>query len=183
MTAKIIDGRRSPSSTGPSSQSGAAPEGRGPHAGPRGGDRGDDPASKVYVRNKALACEQIGMHPRSMPCPRTPHQAHLVGFVRRLNDDDNIHGILVQLPLPRSIDARAGDRAIAPGKDVDGFALPQRGRRWWSGEAGFYPCTPWGVMKMLEDEGSRLREACGGRGRSTIVGKPWRCCSSTRARP
>ena len=133
---------------------------------------GDDPASKVYVRNKALACESIGMHSEVHALSSDTTQAHLVSFVRRLNEDDDIHGILVQLPLPRHLDARAVIEAISPHKDVDGFHYHNVGSLV-VGESAFYPCTPWGVMKMLEHEGVAVE----GKhavvvGRSTIVGKP-----------
>jgi methylenetetrahydrofolate dehydrogenase (NADP+)/methenyltetrahydrofolate cyclohydrolase len=133
---------------------------------------GDDPASKVYVRNKALACEQVGMHSEVHALSGETPQRELIGFVRRLNEDPAIHGILVQLPLPRHIDSRAVLEAIDPDKDVDGFHYRNVGALV-VGEAAFYPCTPWGVMKMLEEEGV----AVAGKhavvvGRSTIVGKP-----------
>jgi methylenetetrahydrofolate dehydrogenase (NADP+)/methenyltetrahydrofolate cyclohydrolase len=133
---------------------------------------GDDPASKVYVRNKALACEAIGMHSEVHALSADTTQAHLVAFVRRLNEDDGIHGILVQLPLPRHVDSRAVIEAIVPHKDVDGFHYQNVGSLV-VGESAFYPCTPWGVMKMLEQEGVAVE----GKhavvvGRSTIVGKP-----------
>jgi methylenetetrahydrofolate dehydrogenase (NADP+)/methenyltetrahydrofolate cyclohydrolase len=133
---------------------------------------GDDPASKVYVRNKALACEAIGMHSEVHAMSADTDQEHLIRFVRMLNENDTIHGILVQLPLPRSIDARAVIEAIAPEKDVDGFHYHNVGSLV-VGESAFYPCTPWGVMKMLEHEGVAVE----GKhavvvGRSTIVGKP-----------
>ena len=113
---------------------------------------GDDPASKVYVRNKALACEAIGMHSEVHALSADTSQAQLVKFVHNLNNDAAIHGILVQLPLPKGIDARAVIDAIAPGKDVDGFHYHNVGALV-AGEPAFYPCTPWGVMKMLEHEG------------------------------
>ena len=133
---------------------------------------GDDPASKVYVRNKALACESIGMHSEVHAMSADTTQAHLVAFVRRLNEDADIHGILVQLPLPKHLDARAVIEAIAPLKDVDGFHYQNVGALV-VGESAFYPCTPWGVMKMLAHEGVAVE----GKhavvvGRSTIVGKP-----------
>ena len=133
---------------------------------------GDDPASQVYVRNKALACEAIGMHSEVHAMSADTGQEHLIGLVGMLNRNDSIHGILVQLPLPRPIDARAVIEAIAPEKDVDGFHFQNVGALV-VGEAPFYPCTPWGVMKMLEHEGVAVE----GRhavvvGRSTIVGKP-----------
>jgi len=133
---------------------------------------GEDPASKVYVRNKALACEQVGMHSEVHALSADTTQSHLISFVRRLNEDSDIHGILVQLPLPKHIDARAVIEAIAPEKDVDGFHYQNVGSLV-VGESAFYPCTPWGVMKMLEHEhvGIEGKHAVVV-GRSTIVGKP-----------
>jgi methylenetetrahydrofolate dehydrogenase (NADP+) / methenyltetrahydrofolate cyclohydrolase len=133
---------------------------------------GDDPASKVYVRNKALACEAVGMHSEVHALSANTSQAQLIAFVRRLSDDAAIHGILVQLPLPKPLDARAVIEAIDPAKDVDGFHYQNIGALV-AGEPGFHPCTPWGVMKMLEHEGVAIE----GRhavvvGRSMIVGKP-----------
>jgi methylenetetrahydrofolate dehydrogenase (NADP+) / methenyltetrahydrofolate cyclohydrolase len=133
---------------------------------------GDDPASKVYVRNKALACEQVGMHSEVHALSSDTTQRHLLDFVRRLNEDPDIHGILVQLPLPKALDARAVIGAISPDKDVDGFHYHNVGALV-VGESAFYPCTPWGVMKLLEEEGVAVE----GKhavvvGRSTIVGKP-----------
>jgi methylenetetrahydrofolate dehydrogenase (NADP+)/methenyltetrahydrofolate cyclohydrolase len=133
---------------------------------------GDDPASKVYVRNKALACEAIGMHSEVHALAADTTQANLVAFLRRLNQDARIHGILVQLPLPKHMNARAVIEAIDPEKDVDGFHYRNVGSLV-VGELAFYPCTPWGVMKMLEEEGVPIA----GRhavvvGRSNIVGKP-----------
>jgi methylenetetrahydrofolate dehydrogenase (NADP+)/methenyltetrahydrofolate cyclohydrolase len=133
---------------------------------------GEDPASKVYVRNKALACEQAGMHSEVHALPADTSQSQLLAFLARLNADPRIHGILVQLPLPKPLDAHAVIEAIDPGKDVDGFHWQNVGGLV-VGEAAFYPCTPWGVMKMLEEEGVKVE----GKhavvvGRSNIVGKP-----------
>jgi methylenetetrahydrofolate dehydrogenase (NADP+)/methenyltetrahydrofolate cyclohydrolase len=133
---------------------------------------GDDPASKVYVRNKALACEKAGMHSEVHALPADTTQQRLLDFVRRLNADPALHGILVQLPLPKQLDSRAVIEAIAPEKDVDGFHYRNAGALLVGGPA-FYPCTPWGVMKMLEHEGVEIE----GKhavvvGRSAIVGKP-----------
>jgi methylenetetrahydrofolate dehydrogenase (NADP+)/methenyltetrahydrofolate cyclohydrolase len=133
---------------------------------------GEDPASKVYVRNKALACEAIGVRSEVHALAADITQSELVSFVRRLNGDERIHGILVQLPLPRGMNSRAVIETIAPSKDVDGFNYENVGSLV-VGEAPFYPCTPWGVMKMLDHEGIVVA----GRhavvvGRSTIVGKP-----------
>ena len=133
---------------------------------------GDDPASKVYVRNKAIACEKVGMHSEVHALPADTTQQHLVDFVRRLNADPALHGILVQLPLPKQLDSRTVIEAIAPSKDVDGFHYRNAGALLVGGPA-FYPCTPWGVMKILEHEGVAVE----GKhavvvGRSAIVGKP-----------
>jgi methylenetetrahydrofolate dehydrogenase (NADP+)/methenyltetrahydrofolate cyclohydrolase len=134
---------------------------------------GHDPASKVYVRNKALACEQVGMHSEVHSLSAETTQAQLIAFVRRLNEDEAIHGILVQLPLPKHVDSRAVIEAIVPEKDVDGFHFHNIGSLVVGADAGFYPCTPWGVMQMLAHEGIAVE----GKhavvvGRSTIVGKP-----------
>ena len=133
---------------------------------------GDDPASKVYVRNKAIACEKVGMHSEVHALPASTTQQQLVDFVRRLNADAALHGILVQLPLPKQLDSRTVIEAIAPSKDVDGFHYRNAGALLVGGPA-FYPCTPWGVMKMLEHESVEVE----GKhavvvGRSAIVGKP-----------
>ena len=133
---------------------------------------GHDPASKVYVRNKALACEQAGMHSEVHALSADTTQAHLIDFVQRLNADPAIHGILVQLPLPKHIDSRAVIESISPDKDVDGFHYQNVGALV-IGQPGFYPCTPWGVMKMLEHEGIAVEGLNAVVvGRSTIVGKP-----------
>jgi methylenetetrahydrofolate dehydrogenase (NADP+)/methenyltetrahydrofolate cyclohydrolase len=133
---------------------------------------GDNPASQVYVRNKALASGAIGMHSEVHALSADTSEAQLIALVRTLNANRAIHGILVQLPLPPRVDARAVIEAISPEKDVDGFHYFNVGGLV-VGEPAFYPCTPWGVMKMLEHEGIAIE----GRhavvvGRSTIVGKP-----------
>ncbi len=133
---------------------------------------GDDPASRVYVRNKALACESIGMLSEVHALPAEISQPRLVDFVRTLNGNAAIHGILVQLPLPKPIESRAVIEAIAPEKDVDGFHYRNIGALF-AGEPALYPCTPWGIMKLLEHESIPIA----GRhavvvGRSAIVGKP-----------
>ena len=133
---------------------------------------GDDPASKMYVRNKARACEAIGMHSEVHALAEDISQANLVEFVRHLDQDDRVHGLLVQLPLPKHLDARAVIEAIAPQKDVDGFHYQNVGALV-VGEPAFYPCTPWGVMRMLEHEGVAVEGSHAVVvGRSTIVGKP-----------
>ena len=133
---------------------------------------GEDPASKVYVRNKARACEAIGMHSEVHAMSADTSQAQLLAFVESLNANPAIHGILVQLPLPRGIDSRAVIASIAPEKDVDGFHDINVGSLVVGG-TGHVPCTPWGVMKMLEHEGIPVEGAHAVVvGRSTIVGKP-----------
>jgi methylenetetrahydrofolate dehydrogenase (NADP+) / methenyltetrahydrofolate cyclohydrolase len=133
---------------------------------------GDDAASQVYVRNKAAACESIGMYSEVHPLPSATTQAELVAFVKRLNANPAIHGILVQLPLPAHLDARHIIETIALEKDVDGFHYANMGALVID-ESWYPPCTPYGVMKMLEYEGVALE----GKhvviiGRSNIVGKP-----------
>ena len=133
---------------------------------------GEDAASKVYVRNKAIACEQAGMHSEVHALPDDTTQAELVAFVERLNRDPAVHGILVQLPLPKHLQAHEIIGRIDPDKDVDGFHYRNVGALV-VGEDALYPCTPWGVMKMLEHEriaveGARAVVV----GRSTLVGKP-----------
>jgi methylenetetrahydrofolate dehydrogenase (NADP+)/methenyltetrahydrofolate cyclohydrolase len=133
---------------------------------------GDDPASRVYVRNKSFACEAIGMRSVVHALPRETSQAQLISFVRRLNQDVAVHGILVQMPLPAPLDKHAVIEAILPEKDVDGFHYENVGKLV-GGDPAFYPCTPWGIMKMLEHEEVPIQ---GARavvvGRSNIVGKP-----------
>jgi methylenetetrahydrofolate dehydrogenase (NADP+) / methenyltetrahydrofolate cyclohydrolase len=133
---------------------------------------GDDPASKVYVKNKSFACEAIGMRSLVHALPRDTSQAQLIAFVKRLNEDEEVHGILVQMPLPKPLDKHAVIEAIVPEKDVDGFHYENVGKLV-AGDPAFYPCTPWGVMKILEHEGVPIRGAHAVVvGRSNIVGKP-----------
>jgi methylenetetrahydrofolate dehydrogenase (NADP+)/methenyltetrahydrofolate cyclohydrolase len=133
---------------------------------------GDDPASHVYVRNKTFACEAIGMRSQTHKLAADTSQAQLISFVKRLNDDDSVHGILVQMPLPRQLDKHAVIEAISPDKDVDGFNYLNVGKLA-AGDPAFYPCTPWGIMKMLEHEGIPVEGAHAVVvGRSNIVGRP-----------
>ena len=133
---------------------------------------GDNPASQVYVRNKVKACEDNGVYSVLDIHPDTLSEADLLARVDALNNDPAIHGILVQLPLPAHINAQKVIEAIAPAKDVDGFHVASAGALM-VGQSGFWPCTPYGCMKMLESIGCDLR----GKhavviGRSNIVGKP-----------
>ncbi len=133
---------------------------------------GDDAASQVYVRNKAKACEAIGMHSEVHALPADTSQDNLLAWVNKLNGNAAIHGILVQLPLPKHMDDRAVIEAIHPMKDVDGFHYANMGALVID-ESWFPPCTPFGVMQMLAHEGIEIE----GKhavviGRSNIVGKP-----------
>ncbi len=133
---------------------------------------GDNPASQVYVRNKVKACEDAGLHSVLEKYEASMTEADLLARVEALNNDARIHGILVQLPLPAHIDAQKVIEAISPAKDVDGFHMASAGALM-TGMKGFWPCTPYGCMKMLESIGYDLK----GKhavviGRSNIVGKP-----------
>jgi methylenetetrahydrofolate dehydrogenase (NADP+)/methenyltetrahydrofolate cyclohydrolase len=133
---------------------------------------GDDPASSIYVRNKLRACREAGITAREERHPAAMTQASLVALVKALGSDDAVDGILVQMPLPKRIDRRAVIEAMDPAKDVDGFHPVSVGRLW-SGEEGFVPCTPLGVVELLDREGIPI-EGAGAvvMGRSEIVGKP-----------
>ncbi len=133
---------------------------------------GSDPASQVYVKNKVAACQKAGLHSVLEQYPPSMTQAELLDRVRALNADPAIHGILVQLPLPAHIDSHLVIETIAPEKDVDGFHVSNAGLLM-TGKPLFRPCTPYGVMKMLESEGVQLRGAVAVViGASNIVGKP-----------
>lgn len=133
---------------------------------------GDDPASHVYVRNKAAACEKSGMHSRVIRLPDTTTESDLLDIIHDLNRDEAVHGILVQLPLPRHLDSAVVIEAIHPQKDVDGFHISNVGLLM-TGNPLFRPCTPYGIMKMLESEGVSLWGAeVVIVGASNIVGKP-----------
>ena len=133
---------------------------------------GDDPASRVYVRNKVRQADEAGLHGVTQALPENTAEAELVARVRELNDDPQIHGILVQLPLPNHIDADAVIDAIDPDKDVDGFHAINAGRLM-IGRPGFVPCTPVGCMMLID---GALDDLTGANavvvGRSNIVGKP-----------
>lgn len=133
---------------------------------------GENPASQVYVRNKVKACEDSGLHSILEKHSAFLTEAALLDRIDALNRDTSIHGILVQLPLPEHIDAQKVIEAISPAKDVDGFHMSSAGALM-TGMPGFWPCTPYGCMKMLESIEYDLR----GKhavviGRSNIVGKP-----------
>jgi len=133
---------------------------------------GEDPASQVYVRNKGKQTLEAGMNSYEHKLSEATSQEELLALISKLNDDPNVHGILVQLPLPSQIDSHAVINAIDPDKDVDGFHLINVGRLA-TGAPGLVPCTPLGCMMLLKDE---LKELTGKNavvvGRSNIVGKP-----------
>lgn len=133
---------------------------------------GGDPASAVYVRNKVAGCEKAGIKSLKFEYPQDVSPADVLGKIAELNADPSVHGILVQLPLPKHIDDHKVIEAISPLKDVDGFHVASAGALM-VGEVGFKACTPYGCMKMLESIGYDLK----GKhavviGRSNIVGKP-----------
>ena len=133
---------------------------------------GADPASEVYVRNKVNGCLAIGMHSEKIVFPADVDQAIVLAKIAELNADAAIHGILVQLPLPKHFDADLVLEAIAVDKDVDGFHAENVGALM-QGQPRFIPCTPYGVMKMLEKGKVNLKGAeAVVIGRSNIVGKP-----------
>lgn len=134
---------------------------------------GDDPASAVYVGSKERTCIELGMHGETIRRPSTITQDELLGIVDRLNDDPAIHGILVQMPLPKQINPDVIVRRIRPDKDVDGFHPVNVGKLLIGEKDGFAPCTPAGVLYMLEASGVKTAGAdCVIVGRSNIVGKP-----------
>ena len=133
---------------------------------------GDDPASQLYVRNKARACAEAGIASFAFPLPADAGASEILELIDRLNVDERVDGILVQLPLPPDIDTRRVMGALDPAKDVDGFH-PMNVGHLWSGEPGLVPCTPQGVMLLLRS----ARENLSGAeavvvGRSQIVGRP-----------
>ncbi|MFI5228768.1 MAG: bifunctional methylenetetrahydrofolate dehydrogenase/methenyltetrahydrofolate cyclohydrolase FolD [Gemmatimonadales bacterium] len=134
---------------------------------------GDDPASAVYVGSKERTCRELGMHGETLRLPATTTQSELLDVVDRLNADAAVHGILVQMPLPKQIDADAIVRRIRPDKDVDGFHPVNVGKLSIGERDGFAPCTPAGVLYMLQTYGVPTAGAdCVVVGRSNIVGKP-----------
>ncbi len=133
---------------------------------------GSDPASEVYVRMKHKACAEVGIGSAVVRLPEGTSQAELLEVVDGLNQDDSVHGILVQLPVPEHIDANAVQAAVAVEKDVDGFHPASVGKLW-SGQSTLVPCTPLGIMRLLHEyevpvSGKKAVVV----GRSDIVGKP-----------
>ncbi|TBO28842.1 bifunctional methylenetetrahydrofolate dehydrogenase/methenyltetrahydrofolate cyclohydrolase FolD [Aquabacterium lacunae] len=174
MTAQLIDGNAlSKQLRGEVAQRAAALTAKGLKPGLAVVLVGDNPASQVYVRNKVKACEDVGFHSVLEKYDATLSEAELLARVESLNNDPSIHGILVQLPLPKHIDDHKVIEAISPLKDVDGFHVASAGALM-VGEVGFKACTPYGCMKMLESIG--MKDLRGKHavviGRSNIVGKP-----------
>jgi len=156
---------------------------------------GDDPASAVYVRNKVKACEEVGIRSWKETLPADTSEATLLAHIERLNADPKVHGILVQLPLPKHLNVQKVLESIAFEKDVDGLHAANAGLTLM-GQPYFRSCTPYGVMKMLESVGTPLKGAHAVvLGRSNMVGKPMAmlllaanatvtlCHSATRALP
>ncbi len=133
---------------------------------------GDDPASAIYVRNKARACEEIGIYSVVHRLKAQTPQDELIALIKSLNSDPKIHGILVQLPLPGHLNELAVLREVEPDKDVDGLHVVTAGRLL-VGEKGFIPCTPKGIIRLIKSTGADI---CGKNavviGRSNMVGKP-----------
>lgn len=133
---------------------------------------GDDPASRVYVRSKARACEDVGLNSYQHTLPAETTEAELLGLIDELNESEDVHGILVQLPLPSGLNESAVIERIRPDKDVDGFH-PYNMGRLVAGTPALAPCTPLGIIKLIESTGINIE----GKdavvvGRSNIVGKP-----------
>ncbi len=133
---------------------------------------GEDPASAVYVRNKIRACEEVGIRSEHHALPESTNTAELLDLIASLNERDDVDGILTQLPLPAGIDETAIIEAMDPAKDVDGFH-PVNAGKLAMGRPGFVPCTPAGIIELLDDARIEIRgaNACVV-GRSQIVGRP-----------
>ncbi len=133
---------------------------------------GDDPASKVYVRNKKKACEEVGFNSYEYALPAETTEQELLELVEKLNNDDRVNGILVQLPLPKHLNDSVIINNILPEKDVDAFH-PVNVGKIMIGDYSFLPCTPAGVMELIASTGTEIAgKECVVIGRSNIVGKP-----------
>ncbi len=133
---------------------------------------GEDPASSVYVNNKKKACEYIGIESLELHLPETITEEELLSQIEKLNQDEKVNGILVQLPLPKHINEEKVIQTISPGKDVDGFH-PQSVGALTIGQKGFVSCTPAGIIELLKRSGIEIAgKECVVIGRSNIVGKP-----------
>lgn len=137
---------------------------------------GDDKASKVYVKNKSKACEDVGIEYEEYILPANTKMEELLELIEKLNNDETIHGILVQSPLPKGLDANEAFRTISPKKDVDGFNPINVGKLSLNQDC-FVSCTPYGIIKMLESYNIEIEGAHAVIiGRSNIVGKPLAQC-------
>jgi len=172
MTASLIDGKKIASEVKErlkAKVSGLAPDGI---PGLAVVLVGDDPASSVYVGQKEKNAREIGINSYAHKLPATTTQEKLLALIERLNESPEVHGILVQLPLPRGLDRDAVITAIRPEKDVDGFHVVNVGKLW-VGEDSVEPCTPKGIMTLLDSTGVELKgKEAVVIGRSNIVGKP-----------
>jgi methylenetetrahydrofolate dehydrogenase (NADP+)/methenyltetrahydrofolate cyclohydrolase len=174
MTARVIDGKQIAEQTRAEAAEGAqklaAATGVVPHL--AAVLVGDDPASAVYVRNKQIACDKAGFKSTLHRLPASTAQSELLDLIRALNANAGVHGILVQLPLPRGLDTTLILDAVHPAKDVDGFH-PENVGLLQQGRPRFLPCTPAGVMRMLQVTGVKTAGLHAVViGRSDIVGKP-----------
>jgi methylenetetrahydrofolate dehydrogenase (NADP+)/methenyltetrahydrofolate cyclohydrolase len=174
MTAQIIDGGVMAARVqGEAAEKVAALKARGITPGLTVVLVGEDPASAVYVGSKEKTCIELGMNGETIRRPASITQDELLAIVDKLNADPAVHGILVQMPLPKHIDSDAVVRRIDPAKDVDGFHPVNVGKLWIGEKDGFAPCTPYGVLYMLQASGVKTAGAeCVIVGRSNIVGKP-----------
>ena len=173
MSAQLLDGKvMSDALRGEIAQRVAALKEKGVHPGLAVILVGEDPASQIYVRNKGIGCEQVGIHSVTIRMPETTTQEELEAQICALNADESIHGILVQLPLPKHLDEAAALAVIVPEKDVDGFHIQNAGKLM-NGLNGVVACTPKGALEMIRRTGVDLsgKEAVVV-GRSTIGGKP-----------
>ena len=137
---------------------------------------GDDKASKVYVKNKSKACEDVGIEYEEYILPASTKMEELIELIEKLNNDETVHGILVQSPLPKGLDANEAFRTISPKKDVDGFNPINVGKLSLNQDC-FVSCTPYGIIKMLEAYNIEIEGAHAVIiGRSNIVGKPLAQC-------
>ena len=137
---------------------------------------GDNDASKVYVRNKSRACEEIGIEFKEYLLPSTTREQELLDLIDKLNNDKNVNGILLQSPIPKPLDIQEAFNKISPEKDVDGFN-PQNVGNLCIGQDGFIPCTPLGIVTMLEKYNIKIDgQKVAIIGRSNIVGKPMAQC-------
>jgi methylenetetrahydrofolate dehydrogenase (NADP+)/methenyltetrahydrofolate cyclohydrolase len=144
---------------------------------------GEDPASQVYVRMKGKACEKMGMHSETIKLAEETSEEELLGVIDRLNSDPEIHGFLVQLPLPKQIDEQKVLLAIHPGKDVDGFHPVNVGKVSIGDPTGFRPATPYGVQQMLIRHGAEIEGAhVVILGRSNLVGRPMAAILTQKAK-